>query len=103
MKVLLVSGQAGAEICRFYGVTSFTLHLLEKPFKPIELLTRAYRVILSDERIEVSTGGGSNPTPQTPGAKGEPAGLRGTAAPGTRPSAAGKTTTPTITLTAITA
>ncbi len=62
MKVLLVSGQAGAEICRFYGVTSFTLHLLEKPFKPIELLTRAYRVILSDERIEVSSGGVANPT-----------------------------------------
>jgi len=62
MKVLLVSGQAGAEVCRFYGVTSFTLHLLEKPFKPIELLTRAYRVILSSERIEVSSGGAANPT-----------------------------------------
>jgi DNA-binding NtrC family response regulator len=62
MKVLLVSGQAGAEVCRFYGVTRLTLHLLEKPFKPIELLMRAYRVILSSEKMEVSSGGAANPT-----------------------------------------
>jgi len=62
MKVLLVSGQAGAEVCRFYGVTRLHLHLLEKPFKPIELLMRAYRVILSSEKMEVSSGGAANPT-----------------------------------------
>src|SRR5262250_1965805 len=32
LKVLLVSGHAGAEICRFYGLTSVELHFLEKPF-----------------------------------------------------------------------
>ena len=61
-KVLFVSGQAGAEICRFYGVPHLALHLLEKPFKPADLLMRLYRVILSAERFEVSSGGATNPT-----------------------------------------
>ena len=62
MKVLLVSGLAGAEVCRFYGVSHLPLHLLEKPFKPADLLVRLYRVIFSAEKFEVSSGGVANPT-----------------------------------------
>jgi CheY-like chemotaxis protein len=61
-KVLFVSGQAGAEVCRFYGVPNLALHLLQKPFKPADLLMRAYRIILSSDRFEVSSGGSANPT-----------------------------------------
>ena len=32
MKVLFISGNAGAVICRFYGMVNPGLHFLEKPF-----------------------------------------------------------------------
>lgn len=56
LKVLLVSGHTGAEVCRFYGLTSLELHLLDKPFKPVDLLIRVYRVMLCCERFVISSG-----------------------------------------------
>jgi two-component system cell cycle sensor histidine kinase/response regulator CckA len=56
LKVLLVSGHTGAEVCRFYGLTSLELHFLEKPFKPVDLLIRVYRVMLCAERFLISNG-----------------------------------------------
>jgi two-component system cell cycle sensor histidine kinase/response regulator CckA len=47
MKVLFISGHVGAELCRYYGLGSPGRHFLEKPFKPIELLVRVWRVLFS--------------------------------------------------------
>jgi hypothetical protein len=47
--VLFISGHAGAEVCRFYGLVSPDLHFLEKPFDPIDLLVRVCRVLFSTE------------------------------------------------------
>ena len=62
LKVLLVSGHAGAEVCRFYGLNSLELHLLEKPFKPVDLLIRVYRVMLCCERFVISSLGADTRT-----------------------------------------
>jgi CheY-like chemotaxis protein len=56
MKVLFISGYAGAVVCRFYGLVSPDLHFLEKPFKPIDLLVRVWRVLFSTERFEFNRG-----------------------------------------------
>jgi two-component system cell cycle sensor histidine kinase/response regulator CckA len=62
LKVLLVSGHTGAEVCRFYGLTSLELHFLEKPFKPADLLIRVYRVMLCCERFVISSGAAESRT-----------------------------------------
>jgi DNA-binding response OmpR family regulator len=62
VKVLLVSGHAGAEVCRFYGLSSLDLHFLEKPFTAADLLMRVYRLILSSERFAIPSGGPRKPT-----------------------------------------
>ena len=51
MKVLFISGHVGAELCRFYGLGSPGRYFLEKPFKPIELLVRVWRVLFSQGRF----------------------------------------------------
>jgi DNA-binding response OmpR family regulator len=53
MKVLFISGHAGAEVCRFYGLVNPDLHFLEKPFKPIDLLVRVWRVLFSSVRFNI--------------------------------------------------
>lgn len=45
LKVLFVSGAAGAEVCRFYGMLGRGLHFLEKPLQPDEFI-RLVRLIL---------------------------------------------------------
>jgi CheY-like chemotaxis protein len=54
MKVLFISGHAGAELCRFYGLVNPDLHFLEKPFKPIDLLVRVWRVLFSSVRFNIN-------------------------------------------------
>jgi DNA-binding response OmpR family regulator len=45
LKVLFVSGAAGAEVCRFYGMLGRGLHFQEKPLEPDEFI-RLVRLIL---------------------------------------------------------
>ncbi|SPF47858.1 Response regulator receiver protein (fragment) [Candidatus Sulfopaludibacter sp. SbA4] len=40
MRVLLISGYVGSEICHYYRVNLGDLHFLAKPFTPSELLRR---------------------------------------------------------------
>jgi DNA-binding response OmpR family regulator len=54
VKVLFISGHAGAELCRFYGLVNPDLHFLEKPFKPIDLLVRVWRVLFSQIRFNLN-------------------------------------------------
>lgn len=49
LKVLFISGHAGAEICRFYGIPKSDLHFMRKPFKPADLLSRVRAVLSSTE------------------------------------------------------
>src|SRR5437667_12902004 len=51
VKVLLMSGQAGAEVCRFYGISATDVHFLEKPFRPVDMLARVKYVLESAEPI----------------------------------------------------
>jgi CheY-like chemotaxis protein len=67
IKVLFISGHAGAEICRFYGLLNPDLHFLEKPFKPIDLLVRVWRVIFAPERFEFNRGAFSRGASQASG------------------------------------
>ena len=48
-EVLFVSGTAGAELCRFYGMSQSDVRLLHKPFDPDELAQRVKRVLQLDE------------------------------------------------------
>jgi DNA-binding response OmpR family regulator len=45
LNVLFVSGAAGAEVCRFYGMLGQGLHFLEKPLEADEFI-RLIRLIL---------------------------------------------------------
>ncbi|HTX35093.1 MAG TPA: response regulator [Bryobacteraceae bacterium] len=47
LKVLFVSGQAGAELRRFLDVTVPEVHFLQKPFQPPELLEHVKAVLES--------------------------------------------------------
>ena len=40
LSAIFMSGLAGAEVCRFYGMATTDLHFLEKPFGGDELLRR---------------------------------------------------------------
>lgn len=40
LKVLFVSGFAGAEVCKYYGMPETDVHLLRKPFQAADLLQR---------------------------------------------------------------
>jgi DNA-binding response OmpR family regulator len=40
LSAIFMSGLAGAEVCRFYGMATTDLHFLEKPFTGDELLRR---------------------------------------------------------------
>lgn len=45
VKVLFMSGPAGAQVCRFYGISGTDVHFLKKPFSSPELLKRVTRVL----------------------------------------------------------
>jgi DNA-binding response OmpR family regulator len=49
LRVLFVSGHAGAEVCRFYGLDQTSLHFLKKPFKPKQICERVHRVLNAAE------------------------------------------------------
>ena len=40
LRVLLMSGSTGAEVCRFYGISATDVHFLAKPFREADLLAR---------------------------------------------------------------
>ena len=44
LRVLFVSGQVGAELCRFYGLDQSGLHFLRKPFTAKQLSESVHRV-----------------------------------------------------------
>jgi DNA-binding NtrC family response regulator len=45
LTAVFISGRAGAEVCRFYGMATTDLHFLAKPFTGGELLRRVQRVL----------------------------------------------------------
>jgi DNA-binding response OmpR family regulator len=51
IKVLFVSGQAGAKISRFYGMPWTDLHMLTRPFEPADLLDRVKRLLESSDQL----------------------------------------------------
>ena len=57
VKVLLISGLTGAEVCRFYGIPATDLHFLEKPFRGVDLLARVKYVFESSEPLAGSASG----------------------------------------------
>jgi len=57
LKVLFTSAQVGAELHRFYGMTSTDEHFLAKPFQPAELLRRVRYLLERAEPMRGSPGG----------------------------------------------
>jgi two-component system cell cycle sensor histidine kinase/response regulator CckA len=49
LKVLLISGHAGAELRKFFDTPLEELHFLEKPFRPADLLQRVKYVMESSD------------------------------------------------------
>ena len=58
VKILLISGHTGAEVCRFYGIPATDVHFLEKPFRALDLLARVKYVLESSEPLAGSASGG---------------------------------------------
>jgi DNA-binding response OmpR family regulator len=51
VKILLISGQTGAEVCKFYGIPATDVHFLGKPFRGSTLLARVKYVLGSAEPL----------------------------------------------------
>jgi DNA-binding response OmpR family regulator len=51
LKVLMVSGHAGAEICKFFEISTTDLHFLQKPFQPQELLDHVRAIMESADPL----------------------------------------------------
>jgi DNA-binding response OmpR family regulator len=66
LRVLLMSGYTGSEICQYYGVELDDLHFLEKPFKPAAFLYRLQVLAAASEPYPASLG----PMPRTVSAGG---------------------------------
>jgi len=49
LRLLLVSGHVGAEVCKFYGLDVTDLHFLRKPFDEVQLLTSVQNVLSAQE------------------------------------------------------
>ena len=49
LKVLFVSGRAGAELCKFFEMQNTDMQFLQKPFQPAELLRRVKSVLESSD------------------------------------------------------
>jgi two-component system cell cycle sensor histidine kinase/response regulator CckA len=56
LKVLFTSALVGAELHRFYGMTSTDEHFLQKPFQPVDLVRRVRYLM---ERAEPMAGSAS--------------------------------------------
>jgi DNA-binding response OmpR family regulator len=52
LRVLFVSGYVGAEVIRFYGVSTSDVHFLRKPFQADELVKRIAEVLKSSEPMK---------------------------------------------------
>ncbi|HEV3201504.1 MAG TPA: response regulator [Bryobacteraceae bacterium] len=61
LRVLLISGYTGAEICQYYGIELGDLHFLAKPFKQGEFLRRLQVLVAAVERHPASL----SPMPKT--------------------------------------
>jgi DNA-binding response OmpR family regulator len=51
VKILLMSGLTGAEVCKFYGIPATDVHFLEKPFPDSALLARVKYVLGSSDPL----------------------------------------------------
>ena len=60
VKVLLMSGLTGAEVCRFYGISATDVHFLEKPFHDSTLLARVKYVLGSAEPLRGTATGSAS-------------------------------------------
>ena len=49
LKMIFMSGPVGAEICRFYGMSTSDVRFLKKPFTADSLLRRVSRVLEAEE------------------------------------------------------
>ena len=47
LRVLFISGNVGAEVCRYYGLEVTEEHFLHKPFAPADLLARVSHILNS--------------------------------------------------------
>ena len=60
LKLLFVSGYAGAEICCYYGIAVADLYFMRKPITPAEFVIRVQQVLESKERspllVDVESG-----------------------------------------------
>jgi DNA-binding response OmpR family regulator len=63
LKVLFISGQAGAELCKFFDMQITDVHFLQKPFQPAELMRRVKSLL---ELADPLAGGASASSPQGP-------------------------------------
>jgi DNA-binding NtrC family response regulator len=54
---ILMSGRAGAEVCRYYGMATSDIHFLEKPFDAASLLRRIRCVMESGGPFLTSAAG----------------------------------------------
>jgi DNA-binding NtrC family response regulator len=45
LRAIFISGLAGSELCRFYGMATSDIHFLEKPFNAARLLQRIRSVL----------------------------------------------------------
>jgi len=61
LRVLLMSGYTGSEVCQYYGVALGDLHFLGKPFKPAEFLYRLQVLAAASEPHPASL----SPMPRT--------------------------------------
>jgi DNA-binding response OmpR family regulator len=57
VQILFMSGPAGAEVCKFYGILATDVHFLEKPFRSSMLLTRVKYVLDSPDPQAGETAG----------------------------------------------
>jgi CheY-like chemotaxis protein len=51
LKVLFVSGHAGAALCKFFDMPVTDLNFLQKPFQPVELLQRVKSILESADPL----------------------------------------------------
>ena len=49
LRVLLISFHVGIEVCKYYGITVPSLHLLRKPFDVTNLVRRVRKILRSAE------------------------------------------------------
>jgi two-component system cell cycle sensor histidine kinase/response regulator CckA len=47
LRVLFVSGNVGAEVCKYYGLKTGALHFLRKPFVVQKLVDRVRKILKS--------------------------------------------------------